>query len=91
MQASPSSHALPVEGPQLPSFAAPAATEHAMHASASHASSQQTPSTQYPLAHASAPTQGSPMSLFITASNTYTEFRFRMSAVSPSIVIVDPK
>jgi hypothetical protein len=55
VQALPSEQALPVEGPHVPSTAAPAATLHAWQsfvAPPPHAASQQTPSTQRPEAHA---------------------------------------
>jgi hypothetical protein len=55
VHASPSSHALPVVGPQVPSVAAPAATLHAWQSllPPPHALSQQTPSVQKPEAHRS--------------------------------------
>jgi hypothetical protein len=46
VQPLPSSHAGPVKSRQVPSLLAPAATEHASQAPASHAELQQTPSTQ---------------------------------------------
>jgi len=63
VHALPSEHALPVEGPQVPLTAAPAATEHAWQsfvAPPPHAVLQQTPSAQKPLAHWAAPVQAAP-------------------------------
>ena len=54
VQALPSSHVLPVDRPQVPSLAAPAATLHAWQSLVTpppQAVSQHTPSTQKPLPH----------------------------------------
>ena len=54
VQASPSSQAVPLTGPQVPSTAAPASTEHAWQSFAvpsPQAASQHTPSTHKPLPH----------------------------------------
>ena len=61
VHALPSLHAVPVSRAQVPSTAAPAATEQASHAPALQAALQQTPSAQKPLSHSAPPAQGLPL------------------------------
>ena len=72
VQLSPSLHAVPVVGAQVPSLEAPAATEHAWQSPVApppHAVAQHTPSTQKPLPHCAALVQSEPAARVDTSSH----------------------